>query len=64
MGVIRAERAQLERAVYRLRGHAGKAYHGVDIINFPGSLIQNNVKLVRLNQYNAHFLQIGARFEF
>jgi Carboxypeptidase regulatory-like domain len=31
-------------------GHAGNAYYGVDINNFPGSLIQNGGKLVRLNQ--------------
>ena len=30
-------------------GHTTNAYYGVDINNFPGSLIQNNGKLVRLN---------------
>jgi hypothetical protein len=31
-------------------GHTTNAYYGVDINNFPGSLIQNNGKFVRLNQ--------------
>jgi hypothetical protein len=30
-------------------GHTTNAYYGVDINNFPGSLIANGGKLVRLN---------------
>ncbi len=30
-------------------GHTGNAYYGVDVNNFPGSLIQNKGKVVRLN---------------
>ena len=58
-------------------GHTGNAYYGVDINNFPGSLIQNNGKLVRLNPnfgqirytvngptatYNALILEFKGRF--
>ena len=58
-------------------GHASNAYYGVDINNFPGSLIQNNGKLVRLNPnfgsirytvngptstYNAFILDFRGRF--
>lgn len=58
-------------------GHAGNAYYGVDINNFPGSLIQNGGKLVRLNQnfgsirytvngptatYNAFIVEFKGRF--
>ena len=58
-------------------GHTTNAYYGVDINNFPGSLIMNNGKLVRLNQnfgtirytvngptssYNAFIAQFKGRF--
>lgn len=58
-------------------GHASNAYYGVDINNFPGSLIQNGGKLVRLNPnfgsirytvngptatYNAFILDFKGRF--
>lgn len=58
-------------------GHTGNAYYGYDINNFPGSLIQNNGKLVRLNPnfgqirytvngptaaYNAFIVEFKGRF--
>jgi hypothetical protein len=58
-------------------GHTTNAYYGVDINNFPGSLIQNNGKLVRLNTsfgtirytvngptstYNAFIAEFKGRF--
>ncbi len=58
-------------------GHTGNAYYGVDINNFPGSLIQNNGVLVRLNpnfgqirytvngptaRYNALIVEFKGRF--
>jgi hypothetical protein len=58
-------------------GRAGNAYYGVDINNFPGSLIQNNGQLVRLNPnfgqisytvngptstYNAFIAEFKGRF--
>jgi hypothetical protein len=58
-------------------GHTTNAYYGVDINNFPGSLIQNNGKLVRLNTnfgtirytvngptstYNAFITEFKGRF--
>jgi hypothetical protein len=58
-------------------GHTGNAYYGYDINNFPGSLIQNNGKLVRLNPnfgsirytvngpastYNAFIAEFRGRF--
>lgn len=58
-------------------GHTTNAYYGVDINNFPGSLIANNGKFVRLNQnfgsirytvngptssYNAFIAEFKGRF--
>ena len=58
-------------------GHAGNAYYGVDINNYPGSLIENGGKLVRLNPnfgsirytvngptatYNAFIAEFKGRF--
>lgn len=58
-------------------GHTTNAYYGVDINNYPGSLIQNNGKLVRLNTsfgsirytvngptstYNAFIAEFKGRF--
>lgn len=58
-------------------GHTTNAYYGVDINNFPGSLIQNNGSLVRLNtsfgtirytvngptaSYNAFIAEFKGRF--
>lgn len=58
-------------------GHTTNAYYGVDINNFPGSLIQNSGKFVRLNQnfgsirytvngptstYNAFITEFKGRF--
>lgn len=58
-------------------GHTTNAYYGVDINNFPGSLIQNGGKLVRLNtsfgtirytvngptaSYNAFIAEFKGRF--
>jgi len=58
-------------------GHTTNAYYGYDINNFPGSLIQNNGKLVRLNPnfgtirytvngptatYNAFIAEFKGRF--
>lgn len=58
-------------------GRSGNAYYGVDINNYPGSLIQNNGKFVRLNQnfgkimyttngptatYNAFIAEFKGRF--
>jgi hypothetical protein len=58
-------------------GHTTNAYYGVDVNNFPGSLIQNNGKLVRLNTsfgtirytvngptstYNAFIAEFKGRF--
>ena len=58
-------------------GHTTNAYYGVDINNFPGSLIQNGGKLVRLNTnfgtirytvngptstYNAFIAEFKGRF--
>ncbi len=58
-------------------GRASHAYYGVDINNFPGSLIQNGGKLVRLNPnfgkiqytvngptstYNAFIVEFKGRF--
>ena len=58
-------------------GHTTNAYYGVDVNNFPGSLIQNGGKLVRLNTsfgtirytvngptstYNAFIAEFKGRF--
>ena len=58
-------------------GHTTNAYYGVDVNNFPGSLIQNNGTLVRLNTnfttirytvngptsgYNAFIAEFKGRF--
>jgi hypothetical protein len=58
-------------------GHTTNAYYGVDINNFPGSLVQNGGKLVRLNTsfgtirytvngptatYNAFIAEFNGRF--
>lgn len=58
-------------------GHTGNAYYGYDINNYPGSLIQNGGKLVRLNpnfgsirytengpssSYNAFIAEFKGRF--
>ncbi len=58
-------------------GHAGNAFYGVDVNNFPGSLIQNNGTFVRLNSnfgsirytvngptstYNAVIVEFKGRF--
>jgi len=58
-------------------GHTTNAFYGVDINNFPGSLIANNGKLVRLNSnfgsirytvngptstYNAFITEVKGRF--
>lgn len=58
-------------------GHTGNAYYGVDINNYPGSLIQNGGKVVRLNPnfgsirytvngptstYNAFIAEFKGRF--
>lgn len=58
-------------------GHTTNAYYGVDINNFPGSLIANNGQFVRLNQnfgsirytvngptsrYNAFIAEVKGRF--
>ncbi|MGA8110966.1 MAG: TonB-dependent receptor, partial [Acidobacteriaceae bacterium] len=58
-------------------GHTTNAYYGQDVNNFPGSLIQNNGKLVRLNTsfgtirytvngptatYNAFIAEFKGRF--
>ena len=42
-------------------GHTTNAYYGVDINNFPGSLIQNNGTLVRLNTNFTHHPLHGER---
>lgn len=58
-------------------GHTTNAYYGVDVNNFPGSLVQNNGQLVRLNTsfgtirytvngptatYNAFIVEFKGRF--